>query len=231
MSHSKLTANTAPIDPRTSDDAVRTQGFQALLLIASGGEKTSTSSMKRVTEVAPATLEEDGALTSVVAANVGALSIATAIKFPSAEIIPQRNSSTTRRVCPHLLAYPDKSRAGKHTLITDDGSSSHEGVRGERAHMPATSMPIVLSQHLRIRRITMSIVVNALTSWTEAANRAAASSDRPPGWGLRFLRWCVDCSERSRQRQALSELDDHFLKDIGKTRQEAMTEASKPFWR
>ena len=73
----------------------------------------------------------------------------------------------------------------------------------------------------------MSVVVNALTSWTEAA----ASSHRRLGWGLRFLHWCVECSERSRQRQALSELDDHFLKDIGKTRQEAMAEASKPFWK
>ena len=103
MSHSELTANAAPIDPRTSDSAVRTRG---------------------------------------------AFSVATVIKFPSAEIIPQRNSSTTRRVCPHLLAYPDKSRAGKHTLITDDGSSSHEGVRGERAHTPATRMPIVQSAQL-----------------------------------------------------------------------------------
>lgn len=73
----------------------------------------------------------------------------------------------------------------------------------------------------------MSVVVNALISWTEAA----ASSHRRLGWGLRFLRWCVECSERSRQRQALSELDDHFLKDIGKTRQEAMDEAAKPFWK
>jgi uncharacterized protein YjiS (DUF1127 family) len=73
----------------------------------------------------------------------------------------------------------------------------------------------------------MSVIVNALTSWKEAAE----SSDRQPGWGLRFLLWCVRCSERSRQRQALAELDDHHLKDIGKTRQEAMAEASKPFWK
>ncbi|XIA66450.1 DUF1127 domain-containing protein [Bradyrhizobium sp. TZ2] len=49
--------------------------------------------------------------------------------------------------------------------------------------------------------------------------------------GLRFLSWCVRCSERSRQRQALAELDDHHLKDIGKTRQEANAEAAKPFWK
>jgi uncharacterized protein YjiS (DUF1127 family) len=77
----------------------------------------------------------------------------------------------------------------------------------------------------------MSVVVNALTSWKEAANRAATSSDRQHGWGLQFLHWCLRCSERSRQRQALAELDDHHLKDIGKTRQEAMAEAAKPFWK
>ena len=37
-------------------------------------------------------------------------------------------------------------------------------------------------------------------------------------------------SDRSRQRQALSELDDHHLKDIGLSRAEALAEARKPFW-
>ena len=73
----------------------------------------------------------------------------------------------------------------------------------------------------------MSIVVSSFTSRKETA----ASSHRRPGWGLRFLHWCARCSERSRQRQALAELDDHFLKDIGKTRPEAMAEAAKPFWK
>jgi uncharacterized protein YjiS (DUF1127 family) len=77
----------------------------------------------------------------------------------------------------------------------------------------------------------MSVTVNSLMSWKEATNKTAASSHRRPGWGLRFLHWWIQCSERSRQRQALAELDDHHLKDIGKTRQEAMAEASKPFWK
>ncbi|MCA6119177.1 DUF1127 domain-containing protein [Bradyrhizobium sp. WSM 1738] len=77
----------------------------------------------------------------------------------------------------------------------------------------------------------MSIVVDSLTILKRATNGAVASSDRRPGWGLRFLDWCAQCSERSRQRQALAELDDHHLKDIGKTRQEAMAEAAKPFWK
>jgi uncharacterized protein YjiS (DUF1127 family) len=35
----------------------------------------------------------------------------------------------------------------------------------------------------------------------------------------------------SRQREALSRLDDHLLDDIGVTRQQANAEAAKPFWK
>jgi uncharacterized protein YjiS (DUF1127 family) len=51
-----------------------------------------------------------------------------------------------------------------------------------------------------------------------------------PIWGM-FWRWCIRCSARSRQRQALSSLDDRLLEDIGVTRQEADVEAAKPFWK
>lgn len=37
--------------------------------------------------------------------------------------------------------------------------------------------------------------------------------------------------ERSRQRRALADLNDHLLKDIGITRSEAACEIQKPFWR
>jgi len=37
--------------------------------------------------------------------------------------------------------------------------------------------------------------------------------------------------DRVDQRMALEELDDHLLRDIGKTRLEAEAEAKKPFWR
>ena len=50
-------------------------------------------------------------------------------------------------------------------------------------------------------------------------------------WGTRFWRWCARCSARSRQREALSRLDDHLLKDIGVMRQQANAEAAKPFWK
>lgn len=35
---------------------------------------------------------------------------------------------------------------------------------------------------------------------------------------------------RWRQRQALLDLDDHLLRDIGRTREEARREAGKRFW-
>ena len=37
--------------------------------------------------------------------------------------------------------------------------------------------------------------------------------------------------ERSRQRRALSELDDRLLRDIGLTRDEALQECANPFWK
>jgi uncharacterized protein YjiS (DUF1127 family) len=50
------------------------------------------------------------------------------------------------------------------------------------------------------------------------------------------IRWLVQVQtwiERSRQRIALRELvetDEHLLRDIGKTKAEALREAAKPFW-
>lgn len=36
---------------------------------------------------------------------------------------------------------------------------------------------------------------------------------------------------RARERRALSELDEHMLRDIGLTRSEAYEESERPFWR
>lgn len=50
------------------------------------------------------------------------------------------------------------------------------------------------------------------------------------GWLRTLLFWV----ERSHQRKALgelAELNDYLLKDIGLTRDEALREAEKPFWR
>jgi uncharacterized protein YjiS (DUF1127 family) len=79
----------------------------------------------------------------------------------------------------------------------------------------------------------MSVVVNLLTGRTGAAasSHHDGAGTSLPGWAARFLHWCAWCSARSRQRQALAELDDRLLKDIGKTRKEAIAEAAKPFWK
>ncbi len=50
----------------------------------------------------------------------------------------------------------------------------------------------------------------------------------PPKLGLfEMLRtWYL----RTRERQALAELDEHLLRDCGLTREQARREADKPFW-
>jgi uncharacterized protein YjiS (DUF1127 family) len=63
-----------------------------------------------------------------------------------------------------------------------------------------------------------------------SSHHARAQTCRPAG-GTPFLRWCARCSARSRQRRALSQLDDRLLEDIGVTRQQAIAEAAKPFWK
>jgi uncharacterized protein YjiS (DUF1127 family) len=37
-------------------------------------------------------------------------------------------------------------------------------------------------------------------------------------------------AERTRQRRQLAGLDEHMLRDIGISREQAMAEAGKPFW-
>lgn len=47
------------------------------------------------------------------------------------------------------------------------------------------------------------------------------------GW----FTWIGRCLDRGSQRRALSELDDHLLRDVGLTRLQALKEAGKPVWR
>ena len=46
-----------------------------------------------------------------------------------------------------------------------------------------------------------------------------------------LVRTALAIWDRQRQRRALFDLDDHQLRDIGKTRAEALKEARKPFWK
>ena len=65
--------------------------------------------------------------------------------------------------------------------------------------------------------LTLALIWYAQDQLGECAGRAAET-------GLTWL-------ERSRQRRALRELNDHMLRDIGLTRADAWAEADKRFWR
>lgn len=47
----------------------------------------------------------------------------------------------------------------------------------------------------------------------------------------RVTRTLIDAFARRRDRAVLARLDDHLLRDIGLSPDEARTEAAKPFWR
>jgi uncharacterized protein YjiS (DUF1127 family) len=64
------------------------------------------------------------------------------------------------------------------------------------------------------------------TPFASTANVAAAR-----GWLRLLQRRIARCLERHRQRQALAELDDERLRDIGISRDEAKAEYEKPCWR
>jgi uncharacterized protein YjiS (DUF1127 family) len=58
-------------------------------------------------------------------------------------------------------------------------------------------------------------------------------SQRAPAlraWMKRLWSGLKLCHERSRQRRHLLELDDHLLRDIGISREQAMREARKSYW-
>jgi len=73
---------------------------------------------------------------------------------------------------------------------------------------------------------------------TPALSARRATESRARHWFGRLRRLSVALwatirtwIARSRQRAALSDLDDHLLKDIGVSRRDAIREAEKPFWR
>lgn len=52
----------------------------------------------------------------------------------------------------------------------------------------------------------------------------------PRGLVARLTRSASDAIARRRNRLALARLDQHLLRDIGLSGDEARTEAAKPFW-
>ena len=55
--------------------------------------------------------------------------------------------------------------------------------------------------------------------------------DEAASYGRSLIAWLRAAAERRRQRRALAMLDDHLLRDIGVTRDQALTEAQRPPWR
>ncbi len=79
-------------------------------------------------------------------------------------------------------------------------------------------------------------MVTKLLSTSEVIDDHASALSAPQSYVRRmtYQRWLRVIAvwiERSRQRRALADLDDHLLDDIGITRSEAAREIAKPFWR
>jgi uncharacterized protein YjiS (DUF1127 family) len=70
--------------------------------------------------------------------------------------------------------------------------------------------------------------MNQAQSQTAKPLLANTSSGSVVGHLLRTARATWD---RQRQRRALLDLEAHTLRDIGMTREEALNEARKPFWK
>ncbi len=60
-----------------------------------------------------------------------------------------------------------------------------------------------------------------------SADRYRVKRNSTLGWLATIRAW----AERRRQRQALANLDQHLLDDIGISRAAAAHEIAKPFWR
>jgi uncharacterized protein YjiS (DUF1127 family) len=82
-------------------------------------------------------------------------------------------------------------------------------------------MSTLLSDALAIPRLPAS---------SQAWQDHQSNCGRPPS--IRWRQWW-NWTERRRQHEALRELadDKHLLDDLGLTRDEALDEAAKPFWR
>ncbi len=63
-------------------------------------------------------------------------------------------------------------------------------------------------------------------------NAVGTVPTRPARQVARDILATLECwAERRRQRRALLDLNEHMLKDIGRSRADAYQEGMKPFWR
>ena len=78
----------------------------------------------------------------------------------------------------------------------------------------------------------MSILFSDTLSFPHHAARGKDHQSNSGSQAVRQRGW-LGWAERRRQRAALRELaeDTHLLDDLGLTREQALREAAKPFWR
>jgi uncharacterized protein YjiS (DUF1127 family) len=63
-----------------------------------------------------------------------------------------------------------------------------------------------------------------------ATDQATAKRFAWPSALFGLIKTIANWIERRRQLQALTELDDHLLNDVGLSREQARREAARPFW-
>ena len=63
-----------------------------------------------------------------------------------------------------------------------------------------------------------------------AMHRTLATPAARPARRLRLLHRLAQIGALFRQRRSLASLDDHLLRDIGVTREQAQNEATRPLW-
>ena len=93
-------------------------------------------------------------------------------------------------------------------------------------------MPMLMEPRTPLMNVTRPEYRTCSTRAVAAELISVAPRFGPPAtWLARLAALLILWCQRARQRARLAELDDRLLHDIGKTRKEAIDEASKPFWR
>jgi uncharacterized protein YjiS (DUF1127 family) len=71
-----------------------------------------------------------------------------------------------------------------------------------------------------------------LATTIDPVSTSLAKSRHPRGFSLSYwITLTIWCCERRQQREALLELDDRMLADVGITKSQAVEETKKPFWK
>jgi uncharacterized protein YjiS (DUF1127 family) len=91
----------------------------------------------------------------------------------------------------------------------------------------------VLDEELRMTIQERTLDIGRMKLPADRRTLQMSSSPLPAAIGVcvALARLISTWRQRSRQRQALAELDDRLLRDVGLSRADAARECAKPFWR